>query len=137
MTSRSYFGKMNSTLGSVVPLAMFIYLYFFLQVNRDVPNIKIVEKKMCKTWNSSFVLHKQDSHFFILPRKNATFSAKTWDWRMFYSYVLNKNSVFFPFKCKLSTVVLWKAITFPAWIVEFKNYQSGWYYLKGSLCKDD
>ena len=26
MTSRSYFGKMNSTLGSVVPLAMF-YLY--------------------------------------------------------------------------------------------------------------
>ena len=24
MTSRSYFGKMNSTLGSVVPLAMFI-----------------------------------------------------------------------------------------------------------------
>ena len=23
MTSRSYFGKMNSTLGSVVPLAMF------------------------------------------------------------------------------------------------------------------
>ena len=26
MTSRSYFGKMNSTLGSVVPLAMFILL---------------------------------------------------------------------------------------------------------------
>ena len=24
MTSRSYFGKMNSTLGSVVPLAMFL-----------------------------------------------------------------------------------------------------------------
>ena len=24
MTSRNYFGKMNSTLGSVVPLAMFI-----------------------------------------------------------------------------------------------------------------
>ena len=24
MTSRSYFGKMNSTLGSIVPLAMFI-----------------------------------------------------------------------------------------------------------------
>ena len=24
MTSRSYFGKMNSTLGSVVPLAMFV-----------------------------------------------------------------------------------------------------------------
>ena len=26
MTSRSYFGKMNSALGSVVPLAMFSYL---------------------------------------------------------------------------------------------------------------
>ena len=26
MTSKSYFGKMNSTLGSVVPLAMFIEL---------------------------------------------------------------------------------------------------------------
>ena len=26
MTSRSYFGKMNSTLGSVVPLAIFIIL---------------------------------------------------------------------------------------------------------------
>ena len=26
MTSRSYFGKMNSTLGSVVPLAMFKYI---------------------------------------------------------------------------------------------------------------
>ena len=26
MTSRSYFGKMNSTLGSVVPLAMFIFM---------------------------------------------------------------------------------------------------------------
>ena len=25
MTSRSYFGKMNSTLGSVVPLAMFYF----------------------------------------------------------------------------------------------------------------
>ena len=25
MTSRSYFGKMNSTLGSVVPLAMFTF----------------------------------------------------------------------------------------------------------------
>ena len=27
MTSRSYFGKMNSALGSVVPLAMFIIVY--------------------------------------------------------------------------------------------------------------
>ena len=26
MTSRSYFGKMNSTLGSVVPLAMFAFI---------------------------------------------------------------------------------------------------------------
>ena len=26
MASRSYFGKMNSTLGSVVPLAMFFYI---------------------------------------------------------------------------------------------------------------
>ena len=26
MTSRSYFGKMNSTLGSVVPLAMFGFI---------------------------------------------------------------------------------------------------------------
>ena len=32
MTSRSYFGKMNSTLGSVVPLAMFLQILeiFFL-----------------------------------------------------------------------------------------------------------
>ena len=28
MTSRSYFGKMNSTLGSVVPLAMFVYVFY-------------------------------------------------------------------------------------------------------------
>ena len=28
MTSRSYFGKMNSTLGSVVPLAMVAYHLF-------------------------------------------------------------------------------------------------------------
>ena len=44
MTSRSYFGKMNSILGSVVPLAMFmfllltinlsIYLYFFEELER-------------------------------------------------------------------------------------------------------
>ena len=27
MTSRSYFDKMNSTLGSVVPLAMFIFIF--------------------------------------------------------------------------------------------------------------
>ena len=27
MTSRSYFGKMNSTLGSVVPLAMFLFMF--------------------------------------------------------------------------------------------------------------
>ena len=27
MTSRSYFGKMNSTLGSVVPLAMFQIIF--------------------------------------------------------------------------------------------------------------
>ena len=33
MTSRNYFGKQNSTLGSVVPLAMFVFI-------RDV----IVEK---------------------------------------------------------------------------------------------
>ena len=26
MTSRSYFGKMNSTLGFVVPLAMFVFV---------------------------------------------------------------------------------------------------------------
>ena len=29
MTLRSYFGKMNSTLGSVVPLAMFFLLIIF------------------------------------------------------------------------------------------------------------
>ena len=29
MTSRSYFGKMNSTLGSVVPLAIFVFLNVF------------------------------------------------------------------------------------------------------------
>ena len=28
MTSRSYFGKMNSTLGSVVPLAMFVFCLY-------------------------------------------------------------------------------------------------------------
>ena len=32
ITSRSYFGKMNSTLGSVVPLAMFVFLAFCLSV---------------------------------------------------------------------------------------------------------
>ena len=31
MTSRSYFGKMNSILGSVVPLAMFIYYWNILK----------------------------------------------------------------------------------------------------------
>ena len=30
MTSRSYFGKMNSTLGSVVPLAMFLLIAIIL-----------------------------------------------------------------------------------------------------------
>ena len=38
MTSRGYFGKMNSTLGSVVPLAMFLgYGYFlvFLEEKKD------------------------------------------------------------------------------------------------------
>ena len=29
MTSRNYFGKMNSTLGSVVPLAMFVFVFAF------------------------------------------------------------------------------------------------------------
>ena len=32
MTSRSYFGKMNSTLGSVVPLAMFIFIKSKVQI---------------------------------------------------------------------------------------------------------
>ena len=30
MTSRSYFGKMNSILGSVVPLVMFILIFIFI-----------------------------------------------------------------------------------------------------------
>ena len=41
MTLRSYFGKMNSTLGSVVPLAMFA---IFL-VRRCLFNIKSTEKR--------------------------------------------------------------------------------------------
>ena len=36
MTSRSYFGKMNSILGSVVPLAMF---YVFLSYLRELSTI--------------------------------------------------------------------------------------------------
>ena len=31
-TSRSYFGKMNLTLGSVVPLAMFFSMHLFLNI---------------------------------------------------------------------------------------------------------
>ena len=41
MTSRSYFGKMNSTLGSVVPLAMFIlglFIPFNSSLQRDQGN---------------------------------------------------------------------------------------------------
>ena len=37
MTSRSYFGKMNSTLGSVVPLAMFV-----IRVNRNITHINCI-----------------------------------------------------------------------------------------------
>ena len=42
MTSRSYFGKMNSTLGSVVPLAM-----FFLQ-NLQFILLNTISCKFCK-----------------------------------------------------------------------------------------
>ena len=41
MTSRSYFGKMNSTLGSVVPLAM------FRTVTRNAVNKSVWRKKDC------------------------------------------------------------------------------------------
>ena len=39
MASRSYFGKMNSTLGSVVPLAMFFV------VDDDVFKVDLMAKK--------------------------------------------------------------------------------------------
>ena len=32
MTKTSYFGKLNSTLGSVVPLAMFIKIFCYISV---------------------------------------------------------------------------------------------------------
>ena len=35
ITSRSYFGKMNSTLGSVVPLAMFINCIWVVSLTED------------------------------------------------------------------------------------------------------
>ena len=38
MTSRSYFDKMNSTLGSVVPLAMFSSLISFASYPAMIPH---------------------------------------------------------------------------------------------------
>ena len=52
MTSRSYFGKMNSTLGSVVPLAMFLPSHVVIEADskllfrfRDICDLK--------SWNVS------------------------------------------------------------------------------------
>ena len=42
MTSRSYFGKMNSTLGSIVPLAMFLNFYSSLPVFPLLANVTVV-----------------------------------------------------------------------------------------------
>ena len=40
MTSRSYFGKMNSILGSVVPLAMFLFVCWYI-VSDTLPSFVI------------------------------------------------------------------------------------------------
>ena len=57
MTARSYFGKMNSTLGSVVPLAMFLSHidclcssntneYFFIASHdRSLPSVRFLAKR--------------------------------------------------------------------------------------------
>ena len=39
-TSRSYFGKMNSTLGSVVPLAMFYNLLLWVSLTLPLAEVE-------------------------------------------------------------------------------------------------
>ena len=57
MTSSSYFDKMNSTLGSVVPLAMFsnyqLLIFFIEYLGRVRPTFKLsigIISKLAKTW---------------------------------------------------------------------------------------
>ena len=46
-----------------------------------------------------------------------TFLATTWEWKRFYSYILNKLSFFSTqIQTKSSCFVLWKATTFLAWV---------------------
>ena len=48
MTSRIYFGKMNSTLGSVVPLAMFYYDLMFISASQILPSIALKYSRWIK-----------------------------------------------------------------------------------------
>ena len=79
MTSRSYFSKMNSTLGSVVPLAMFITNHWIYAWNR----FSIANKMMIKwvpgllSWIVFFVLsssHGKSVHTLECIRKG----CKSW-----------------------------------------------------------
>ena len=64
MTSRSYFDRMNSTLGSVVPLAMFCYIYSraalgaFVEVKVHVMARRLLRSVRHRTLKPpSYVLH--------------------------------------------------------------------------------
>ena len=79
MTSRSYFGKMNSTLGSVVPLAIFhhssqFYVHFTyrtLEVRNRMWNMSLLNILMSLwDWN--------DKHSF------STFWHVLWEWNNKY-----------------------------------------------------
>ena len=60
MTSRSYFGKMNSTLGSVVPLAMF-------GLKMTLPLLELFRKfiRFVRATGQYYTLVEQIIDFFI------------------------------------------------------------------------
>ena len=70
MTSRSYFGKMTSTLGSVVPLAMFKYTEVFQQIRVDNDAIRFLNALMIfwqSSWTEKYSIHLSQLKVFVQP----------------------------------------------------------------------
>ena len=117
MTPRSYFGKMNSTLGSVVPLAMFFYrvgwwdqfcfcLFFLCIFCR-----KCVQKRFCYLCNLFWYLNptiaqkSQKYHFVIRGaitfRTSSIFSAVLWWPSTIDNFSFSLFSTVFAFFCRV------------------------------------
>ena len=70
MTSRGYFGKMNSTLGSVVPLAMFTIVWSSLPKSMTYLAY-MVTKAFCKYSRTQTKFHAIFNIFYLKKNMSA------------------------------------------------------------------